>query len=437
MLVRCICQERDRDQANRLETYAALGNLSGRTFKTLRPRWRRGTADPDSIEAGVRIAKKFAKDPSGWLVITGPVRTGKSHIAAAITNQCAARGKPAKYVSALHLAEIVTSLDRWSEYEDAQSTWEALINAPILIIDDFGAQLSNARIDARLDQLLTVRADSPLPTVIVLSKRRDELPNRIRLRLIDDKLCNWIEILPRGYVETLAGQVPKRMLERMTFDTFNRNGPPSSEPDDQHSLSLAFDSAKNFPEGPGSWLHLHGEIGVGKTHLAVAIAGRVASLDYTPTFWRLPDLLDKLRDSFSDRYGGSFYGEFESVKNSELLILDDFMPPTMTDWTLEKLYQLVCHRSDRSLPTVTVSPYLIWEPESIDVDLRRRQAIDQRKRLSRRERMERHYWRQEDDYRDLKDKLLWKMIMSRIRNPDVVTERMLTGPDYRTRLSHP
>lgn len=411
VLVRCICQKTNRDQANRLETYADLGNLSDRTFKTLRPRWRRGTADPDSMENGVRIAKEFANDPSGWLVITGPVRTGKSHLAAAITNQCKSRGKPAKFVSAMHIADIAMSLDRWSDGEDAEVKWDALINAPILVVDDFGAQHSNARVEARLDQLLTVRATGQTPTVVVLARPCQELPDRFAQRLSDEQLCNWIEILPRGRPEVSAGQVPRRMLERMTFGTFDPSGSPFAEPNQRESLSLAFKSAKEFAKEPKKWLHFHGEIGAGKTHLAVAIAGHAATLGYVPTFWRLADLLDKLRDSFSERSQESFYEVFESVKNSELLILDDFGPPKMSDWTLEKLYQLVCHRYDRLLPTVTASQYVVWRPGF----------------------KWGFYERQEIDFRDVQDKLLWEMIMSRIRDSSVVTERLMTAPDYRNR----
>ena len=280
--MRCICQKTNRDQANRLETYADLGNLSDRTFKTLRPRWRHGTADPDSMENGVRIAKEFAEDPSGWLVITGPVRTGKSHLAAAITNQCKSRGKPAKFVSAMHIADIAMSLDRWSDGEDAEVKWDALINAPILVVDDFGAQYSNARVEARLDQLLTVRATGQTPTVVVLARPCQELPDRFAQRLSDEQLCTRIDILPRGHAGVSAGRLSKGMLRRMTFVSFNPSGAPGAQSNQKDSLSLAYDAAKKFAEKPQKWLHFHGVIGVGKTHLAVAIAGHALSLDYKP-----------------------------------------------------------------------------------------------------------------------------------------------------------
>lgn len=415
ILVPCVCQQRENEKTNHLATYANLGGLSDKTFKTFRPRRRRGSANPDSLECAVEISKNFAKDPIGWLVISGPLRTGKSHIAAAITNQCTTRGIPTKFVSAMDIAELVRDLDSWSDSEDAQSAWVAMINAPVLIIDDLGMQLSSTRVEERLDQLLTVRASAPSPTVIVLARQREELPDRIAQRFSDEQLCTRIEILPRHIADSSVGRVPKGMLERMTFKTFNPNGAPGTKPNDKNSLSVAFAAAKDFARKPEKWLHLHGPTGVGKTHLAVAIAGHAQSNGFTPTYWRVPELLDRLRDSFSDRTRESFDERLGAVKNSELLILDDLCPPTMTDWTLEKLYQLVCHRYDLSLPTVSASQFVFWENETIE----------------RHSRLEDHLRRQGADYGDLQDKLLWDMINSRLRDADLVRECVMCSPDYR------
>lgn len=407
----CICQNAERDQAHRLETYATLGNLSDRTFKSLKRRGQRGKVDPESFGNTVDVAEKFANNPVGWLVISGPVGSGKSHLAAAITNQIKKAGKPAKYVSAMQIPDLVRRFDIWSELEDVELAWDVLMNAQVLVVDDFDATHANAKVESKLDQLLTSRATLPLPTVIVLSQPYGQLPERFKQRFMDAQLCTHCEILSGTHADSAEDQAPKALLARMTFDTFDPNGAPAANRDEQASLSMALDAAKRFAAEPEGWLYLHGEVGVGKTHLAVAVAERATTLGFRPTFWRLPDLLDKLRHSFSNRAEASFYESFETVKNSELLILDDFGPPTMTDWTLEKLYQLVCHRHDRLLPTVTTSPYVIWNPE----------------------RMEGYYQRQESDYRNLQDKLLWESIKSRLGDSSVVTERLMSAPDYRNR----
>lgn len=411
ILVPCVCQDTARNQVNRLSTYANLGNLSTRTFKSLNRRGRRGKVDPDSFGAAVSMAEAFADDPSGWLAISGPVGSGKSHIAAAITNNITSNGKPAKYVSAMQIPDIVRRLEIFDLAEDAEEAWDVIVDAHVLILDDFGASDWAAKVSERIDHLLTHRAVLPLPTVIMLSRPCEQLPDRFRLRLMDIGLCTISEIRSVNDTESAEDSVPKTMLERMTFDNFDPNGAPTANRDEQASLSLALDAAKRFAADPEGWLYLHGVVGVGKTHLAVAVAAHAASIGIRPTFWRLPDLLDKLRHSFSNRSDDSFYEIFESVKNSELLILDDFGPPTMTDWTLEKLYQLVCHRHDRLLPTVTTSPYVIWNPE----------------------RMEGYYERQQADYRNLQDKLLWESIKSRLQDSSVVTERLMSAPDYRNR----
>ena len=406
----CVCQNAERDQVHRLETYATLGNLSDRTFKSLKRRGRRGKVDPESFANTVDIAEKFANNPVGWLVISGPVGSGKSHLAAAITNQIMKAGKPAKYISAMQISDLVRRFDIWSELEDAELAWDVLTNAQVLVVDDFDATHANAKVESKLDQLLTSRATLPLPTVIVLSQPYRQLPERFKQRFMDAQLCTHCEILSGTHADSAEDQVPKALLERMTFDTFDPNGAPTANRDEQASLSMALDAAKRFAADPKGWLHLHGVVGAGKTHLAVAIAGHAASIGFEPTFWRLPDLLDMLRRSFAIG-SDSFYETFESVKNSELLILDDFGPPRMTDWVLEKLRQLVCHRYDLLLPTVTTTPYLSWSPK----------------------RMEPHSRRQDTEYRDLRDKFLWDSMMSRIQDSSVVTERLMSAPDYRNR----
>ena len=410
-LVPCICQNAERNQAHRLETYAALGNLSDRTFESLKRRGRRGKVDSESFVNAVESAEAFANNPVGWLVISGPVGSGKSHIAAAITNQIMKAGKPAKYVSAMQIPDLVRRFDIWSEVEEAESAWDVLVNAQVLVLDDFGATHASAKVESKLDQLLTMRAALPLPTVIILSQPYGQLPERFKQRFMDAQLCTHCEILSGTHADSAEDRVPRVLLERMTFESFDPKGAPTASRDEQASLSMALDAAKRFAAEPEGWLYLHGVVGVGKTHLAVAVAGHASTLGLMPTFWRLPDLLDKLRHSFSNRSDESFYESFEAVKNSELLVLDDFGPPTMTDWTLEKLYQLVCHRHDRMLPTVTTSPYVIWNPE----------------------RMEGYYQRQESEYRNLQHKLLWESITSRLQDSSVVTERLMSAPDYRNR----
>jgi len=66
----------------------------------------------------------------------------------------------------------------------------------------------------------------------------------------------------------------------------------------------------------------------------------------------VPDLLDHLRSTFEPESEVSYDQLFESVKNTPLLILDDFGVQSTTPWAREKLYQVINHRYNARLAMV-------------------------------------------------------------------------------------
>ena len=67
------------------------------------------------------------------------------------------------------------------------------------------------------------------------------------------------------------GRIPPEMRRNMTFETFDvrGNNPRAGE---QASLQDAMLATVRYADNPNGWLTLFGDTGVGKTHLAVAIA---------------------------------------------------------------------------------------------------------------------------------------------------------------------
>ena len=402
-LIPCSCQSEQRAGSDQLSAYAGLGALSSRTFDTLKKRGVRRNVDAESFWKIASQAQRFAAEPEGWLVVSGPVGSGKTHMAAAIANRIAEHGKPAKYVSALDIPDLVRSIEFGPDAEDAKTSWQAIVDAPVLILDDFGASQPNARSEARLDQLLTNRTIQPLPTVVVLARPLDQLAERFKARLSNRHLCTSAEMLTKASADDSHDRVPRTMRERMTFDTFSASGAPSTTTDEQASLSFALEAAHRFADEPDNWLYLHGPTGVGKTHLAISIAIHAEVLGMETSFWRVPDLLDKLRHGFNTDTETTFYDQFTAVKDAELLILDDFGAQAMTEWSLEKLYQLICHRHDRMLPTIVTSQYIIWEQIN------------------------------EPRWQQLEQMPLWESIRSRLADSSVVTECLMSAPDFRNR----
>jgi DNA replication protein DnaC len=101
-------------------------------------------------------------------------------------------------------------------------------------------------------------------------------------------------------------------------------------------------------------LFIWGGFGCGKTHLAAAIANAAVACNIPTLFLTVPDLLDSLRFTF-DSQEISFEERFDEIRNIPLLILDDFGTQNMTNWALEKLFQIINYRYINQLPLVVTS----------------------------------------------------------------------------------
>ncbi len=123
----------------------------------------------------------------------------------------------------------------------------------------------------------------------------------------------------------------------------------------QEQFSRAYEAAKAFAAEPEGWLVLAGPSGCGKTCLAAAIASYCIANNRPVFYITAPDLLDRLRSTFSPDSEMPYDEFFEQVRNTPLFILDDLGIQSGTPWAREKLDQLLNHRSSNRLPTCIVS----------------------------------------------------------------------------------
>jgi DNA replication protein DnaC len=150
-------------------------------------------------------------------------------------------------------------------------------------------------------------------------------------------------------------------LVKMTFVNFIPDGRNKETTGSQ--TRQAFESAKAFAEKPAGWFMITGASGAGKTHLAAAIANQSLANNLPAFYITTPDLLDHLRASFSPSSEMPYDEFFEQVRNTLLLVLDDFGSQSATPWAKEKLDQLLNHRYNAQLPTVIVTAVPVTELE--------------------------------------------------------------------------
>jgi len=115
----------------------------------------------------------------------------------------------------------------------------------------------------------------------------------------------------------------------------------------------AYQEAKNFTGERGENLILYGaHYGTGKTHLAAAILNRHIDQGETGVFCNVPDLLRRLRATFSQDARESEHRVFSSIRGAGLLVLDDLGKEKWSPWVEQTLYDIINYRYIHELPTV-------------------------------------------------------------------------------------
>lgn len=109
--------------------------------------------------------------------------------------------------------------------------------------------------------------------------------------------------------------------------------------------------------GPGS-IYLYGKVGRGKSALAkCALEARMAShIGTTGLFMATPDLLGRIRDSYSKAEGAPTEAEvIDAATTVDLLVLDDIGVDKATDWVTATLYRVLNTRYLGEKPTIFTS----------------------------------------------------------------------------------
>jgi DNA replication protein DnaC len=114
------------------------------------------------------------------------------------------------------------------------------------------------------------------------------------------------------------------------------------------------DLASQLDSGRGLWLM--GDVGTGKTSLAMLVSKAALEHGRSVAIYSLPRLLARIRRTYDADIGEQSYLEFfERLTAVDLLHLDDLGAEKRTDWVLEQLYSLIDERyeSQRAIVVTT------------------------------------------------------------------------------------
>lgn len=137
----------------------------------------------ENLAQAFHLAKEFAQNPRGWLVLQGGNGCGKTHLAAAIGNYRTALGWPALFVTVIEFLDHLRATFNPQSPVRYDELFEKMKTAPLLILDDFGEQTSTPWAQAKLYQLINFRYNAQLPTVFTTCLSLDEIESRGESRM--------------------------------------------------------------------------------------------------------------------------------------------------------------------------------------------------------------------------------------------------------------
>jgi DNA replication protein DnaC len=110
----------------------------------------------------------------------------------------------------------------------------------------------------------------------------------------------------------------------------------------------------NLEEGRGLWLM--GDVGTGKTTLAMLVSKTALEAGRSVAIYSLPKLLAQIRRTYDAERGEQSYLQFfERLTSVDLLHIDDLGAEKRSDWVLEQLYALVNERYEEKRSIVVTT----------------------------------------------------------------------------------
>jgi DNA replication protein DnaC len=158
------------------------------------------------------------------------------------------------------------------------------------------------------------------------------------------------QLVGRRRASSLSAVVPKR-YRAVGFDA----NPVAAMPAPVVRAVRAYvrDLEANLDRGRGLWLF--GDVGTGKTTLAMLVAKAALEAGRSVAIYSLPRLLNEIRRTYDDDAGGAYLALLDRLAAVDLLHVDDLGAERSSPWVLEQLYAIVNARyeAERSMVITT------------------------------------------------------------------------------------
>jgi DNA replication protein DnaC len=162
--------------------------------------------------------------------------------------------------------------------------------------------------------------------------------------------------MARRRARGVASAIPRK------YRTVSLDSPPISDMARDTGRAPVYRAVKEYveavderlAEGEGMWLM--GDVGTGKTTLAMLVSKAAVEAGHTVAIYSLPRLLSRIRRTYDAEAGEQSYLEFfERLTEVDLLHVDDLGVEKRSDWVLEQLYAIVNERYETQRSVVVTT----------------------------------------------------------------------------------
>ena len=166
-----------------------------------------------------------------------------------------------------------------------------------------------------------------------------------------NKMLHDIEYVKNGYLFEVSKEVRNAKMKDIYTDDKNRN----------ELIKWIIKFIKNYKSGKQcKGLYLSGNFGSGKSYLVSAMINELVKDGYKGALIYYPEFLRSLKASF----GKDFDEQFNYVKKSDLLLIDDIGAENISAWSRDEILgPIIQYRMDEKLPTFFTSNLSIEELE--------------------------------------------------------------------------
>lgn len=173
-----------------------------------------------------------------------------------------------------------------------------------------------------------------------------------------------------------AARIPSRYREC----TFHNYYPTAGNGTQFLAFNFANRLGREYPAVERGLLFM-GTVGVGKTHLSVAILQELMNRGINCLFYDFGSLLKEIQDSYSKVSNTSELGLLAPVFQTEVLVLDELGASKPTDWVKDTMMQVIGKRYNEKKLTIITTNYADTRRTPAEETLEDRIGVRLRSRL--------------------------------------------------------